>query len=118
MKYNPRDENSIKAVMAKANVVLNLIGLYSLHLILLVATYFGMLRYVSCFFFFFFKPFLWAGREYETRNFSFEEVNHAMAEQLAMVGSLSLVCVKDLFKILLVEFEYIFWGASNIFPRG
>lgn len=27
MKYNPRDENSIKAVMAKANVVLNLIGL-------------------------------------------------------------------------------------------
>ncbi|KAJ4956984.1 hypothetical protein NE237_013767 [Protea cynaroides] len=26
MKYNPRDENSIKAVMAKANVVLNLIG--------------------------------------------------------------------------------------------
>ncbi|MQM03570.1 hypothetical protein Taro_036359, partial [Colocasia esculenta] len=51
MKYNPRDENSIKAVMAKANVVLNLIG-----------------------------------REYETRNFSFEEVNHTMAEQLAMVG--------------------------------
>lgn len=27
MKYNPRDENSIKAVMAKANVVLNLIGI-------------------------------------------------------------------------------------------
>lgn len=26
MKYNPRDENSIKAVMAKANVVINLIG--------------------------------------------------------------------------------------------
>ncbi|KAG1361430.1 putative Myosin-8 [Cocos nucifera] len=49
MKYNPRDENSIKAVMAKANVVLNLIG-----------------------------------REYETRNYSFEEVNHAMAEQLAV----------------------------------
>ncbi|KAI7998023.1 hypothetical protein LOK49_LG10G00973 [Camellia lanceoleosa] len=38
MKYNPRDENSIKAVMAKANVVINLIG-----------------------------------REYETRNYSFEE---------------------------------------------
>ncbi|XP_077229390.1 NADH dehydrogenase [ubiquinone] 1 alpha subcomplex subunit 9, mitochondrial-like [Tasmannia lanceolata] len=51
MKYNPRDENSIKAVMAKANVVLNLIG-----------------------------------REYETRNYSFEEVNHAMAEQLAMIA--------------------------------
>lgn len=51
MKYNPRDENSIKAVMAKANVVFNLIG-----------------------------------REYETRNFSFEEVNHAMAEQLAMIA--------------------------------
>lgn len=27
MKYNPRDENSIKAVMAKANVVINLIGI-------------------------------------------------------------------------------------------
>ncbi|XP_010264829.1 PREDICTED: NADH dehydrogenase [ubiquinone] 1 alpha subcomplex subunit 9, mitochondrial [Nelumbo nucifera] len=51
MKYNPRDESSIKAVMAKANVVLNLIG-----------------------------------REYETRNFSFEEVNHSMAEQLAMIA--------------------------------
>nr|GMD18688.1 NADH dehydrogenase [ubiquinone] 1 alpha subcomplex subunit 9, mitochondrial-like [Ipomoea batatas] len=51
MKYNPRDENSIKAVMAKANVVINLIG-----------------------------------REYETRNYSFEEVNHYMAQQLASVG--------------------------------
>ncbi|KAL9250473.1 NADH dehydrogenase [ubiquinone] 1 alpha subcomplex subunit 9, mitochondrial-like protein [Drosera capensis] len=49
MKYNPRDENSIKAAMAKANVVINLIG-----------------------------------REYETRNYSFEEVNHHMAEQLAL----------------------------------
>ncbi|PPS01786.1 hypothetical protein GOBAR_AA18880 [Gossypium barbadense] len=49
MKYDPRDENSIKAVIAKANVVINLIR-----------------------------------REYETRNFSFEEVNHFMAEQLAM----------------------------------
>ncbi|CAA2998139.1 NADH dehydrogenase [ubiquinone] 1 alpha subcomplex subunit 9, mitochondrial [Olea europaea subsp. europaea] len=51
MKYDPRDENSIKAVMAKANVVINLIG-----------------------------------REYETRNYSFEEVNHHMAEQLAMIA--------------------------------
>ncbi|CAK9149962.1 unnamed protein product [Ilex paraguariensis] len=51
MKYNPRDENSIKAVLAKANVVINLIG-----------------------------------REYETRNYSFEEVNHYMAEQLAMIS--------------------------------
>ncbi|KAM3683397.1 hypothetical protein ACJW31_12G144400 [Castanea mollissima] len=51
MKYDPRDENSIKAVMAKANVVLNLIG-----------------------------------REYETRNYSFEEVNYSMAEQLAMIA--------------------------------
>ncbi|KAG8483263.1 hypothetical protein CXB51_022271 [Gossypium anomalum] len=49
MKYDPRDENSIKAVIAKANVVIKLIG-----------------------------------REYETRNFSFEEVNHFMAEQLAV----------------------------------
>ncbi|GAB2275868.1 hypothetical protein Dimus_010612 [Dionaea muscipula] len=51
MKYNPRDENSIKAAMAKANVVINLIG-----------------------------------REYETRNYSFEEVNHHMAEQLALIA--------------------------------
>ncbi|KAF8401998.1 hypothetical protein HHK36_012949 [Tetracentron sinense] len=51
MKYNPRDEDSIKAVMAKANVVVNLIG-----------------------------------REYETRNYSFEEVNHSMAEQLALIA--------------------------------
>ncbi|KAK6940598.1 NAD-dependent epimerase/dehydratase [Dillenia turbinata] len=51
MQYNPRDENSIRAVMAKANVVLNLIG-----------------------------------RDYETRNYSFEEVNFQMAEQLAMIA--------------------------------
>ncbi|KAL5562021.1 hypothetical protein UlMin_031768 [Ulmus minor] len=51
MKYDPRDENSVKAVMAKANVVVNLIG-----------------------------------REYETRNYSFEEVNHFMAERLAMIA--------------------------------
>ncbi|KAL6635352.1 hypothetical protein ACP70R_028023 [Stipagrostis hirtigluma subsp. patula] len=50
MKYNPRDVDSIKAVMAKSNVVVNLIG-----------------------------------REYETRNYGFEEVNHHMAGQLAMV---------------------------------
>ncbi|WZZ69716.1 hypothetical protein YC2023_081086 [Brassica napus] len=51
MKFDPRDEDSIKAVMAKANVVINLIG-----------------------------------REYETRNFSFKEVNHHMAEKLALVA--------------------------------
>lgn len=51
MQFNPRDENSIKAVMAKANVVINLIG-----------------------------------REHETRNFSFEEVNHHMAANLAMIA--------------------------------
>ncbi|KAL7113201.1 hypothetical protein ACP275_04G047800 [Erythranthe tilingii] len=51
MKYDPRDEDSIKAVMAKANVVINLIG-----------------------------------RDYETRNYSFEEVNHHMAEQLAVIA--------------------------------
>ena len=28
MKFDPRDEDSIKAVMAKANVVINLIGTY------------------------------------------------------------------------------------------
>ncbi|KAL6516213.1 hypothetical protein OROGR_019518 [Orobanche gracilis] len=54
MSYNPRDENSIKAVMAKANVVINLIG-----------------------------------REYETRNYSFEEVNHHMAEQLAVKAQIA-----------------------------
>ncbi|KAG8060740.1 hypothetical protein GUJ93_ZPchr0002g23906 [Zizania palustris] len=52
MKYNPRDVNSIKAVMARSNVVINLIG-----------------------------------REYETRNYGFEEVNHRMAEQLAMIST-------------------------------
>ncbi|GAV59978.1 Epimerase domain-containing protein [Cephalotus follicularis] len=50
MKYNPRDEDSAKAVMAKANVVINLIG-----------------------------------REFETRNYSFEEVNHGMAESFIFV---------------------------------
>ncbi|XP_021893786.1 NADH dehydrogenase [ubiquinone] 1 alpha subcomplex subunit 9, mitochondrial [Carica papaya] len=52
MKYNPRDEDSIKAVMAKANVVINLIG-----------------------------------RDYQTRNYSFEEVNHSMAERLALIAN-------------------------------
>lgn len=51
MKFDPRDESSIKAVMAKANVVINLIG-----------------------------------REYETRNYSFEEVNHNLAKQLAGIA--------------------------------
>ncbi|KAK7355609.1 hypothetical protein VNO80_14869 [Phaseolus coccineus] len=51
MKYNPRDESSVKAVMAKANVVINLIG-----------------------------------RDYETRNYSFEEVNYQMAENLAKIS--------------------------------
>ncbi|KAL1834869.1 hypothetical protein ACET3Z_004520 [Daucus carota] len=51
MKYNPRDEDSIKAVMAKANVVINLIG-----------------------------------RDYGTRNYSLEEVNHHMAERLAIIS--------------------------------
>ncbi|KAJ0051680.1 hypothetical protein Pint_01647 [Pistacia integerrima] len=51
MKFDPRDENTIKAVMAKANVVINLIG-----------------------------------REYETRNYSFEEVNHSLAERFAMIA--------------------------------
>ncbi|KAL9248693.1 NADH dehydrogenase [ubiquinone] 1 alpha subcomplex subunit 9, mitochondrial-like protein [Drosera capensis] len=61
MKYNPRDESSIKAAMAKANVVINLIG-----------------------------------REYETRNYSFEEVNHHMAEQLALASIiLPLIIAKE-----------------------
>lgn len=28
MKYNPRDESSVKAVMARANVVINLLGMH------------------------------------------------------------------------------------------
>lgn len=51
MKYDPRDESSIKAVMAKSNVVINLIG-----------------------------------REYETRNFSFEDVNGVISEHLAKIA--------------------------------
>jgi hypothetical protein len=34
MKYHPRDVDSIKAVMAKSNVVVNLIGLFYLRPIL------------------------------------------------------------------------------------
>ncbi|WRX25516.1 hypothetical protein QQP08_018003, partial [Theobroma cacao] len=49
MKYNPKDENLINAVIEKANVVINLIG-----------------------------------REYETRNYSFKEVNNFMAKQLVV----------------------------------
>lgn len=51
MKFNPRDESSVKAVMARANVVINLIG-----------------------------------RDYETRNFSYEEVHYHMAENLAKIS--------------------------------
>lgn len=77
MKYNPRDENSIKAVMAKANVVINLIGMI---LYDRMSNY--NLLYFHCFMG---KMLLRTGREYETRNFSFEEVNHHMAENLAVV---------------------------------
>ncbi|GAV84034.1 Epimerase domain-containing protein [Cephalotus follicularis] len=70
MKYNPRDEDSVKAVMAKANVVINLIG-----------------------------------REFETRNYSFEEVNHGMAQQLAMVSIVLKISFSfTLFFIVHVEF--------------
>lgn len=34
MKFNPRDDNTIKAVMAKANVVINLIGRHSFLIIM------------------------------------------------------------------------------------
>lgn len=44
MKYNPRDENSIKAVMAKANVVINLIGrFFYFYLIKLTVKVFSIL---------------------------------------------------------------------------
>ncbi|GAV75787.1 Epimerase domain-containing protein, partial [Cephalotus follicularis] len=64
MKHNPIDEDSVKAVMAKANVVINLIG-----------------------------------REFETRNYSFEEVNHTMVS-IALKVSFSFT----LFFIVHVEF--------------
>jgi NADH dehydrogenase (ubiquinone) 1 alpha subcomplex subunit 9 len=80
MKYHPRDVDSIKAVMAKSNVVINLIGVFNLvHnyiyciLLFMIKSYFDFVYSVS------------TGREYETRNYSFEEVNHHMAEQLATV---------------------------------
>ncbi|KAL6911244.1 hypothetical protein ACP4OV_000049 [Aristida adscensionis] len=60
MKYHPRDVDSIKAVMAKSNVVVNLIG-----------------------------------REYETRNYGFEEVNHHMAQQLATLAILAVSGVES-----------------------
>ncbi|GAV91944.1 Epimerase domain-containing protein, partial [Cephalotus follicularis] len=63
-KYNPIDKDSVKAVNAKANVVINLIG-----------------------------------REFETRNYSFEEVNHAMVS-IALKVSFSFT----LFFIVHVEF--------------
>lgn len=78
MKYDPRDENSIKAVMAKANVVLNLIGRLSSLVVFSVLEVVNVLTWEL--------PSM-TGREYETRNYSFEEVNYSMAEQLAMVGS-------------------------------
>lgn len=81
MKYNPRDENSIKAVMAKSNVVLNLIGLYLL-LYLIYTSWRIQIKWLL------FSEM--AGREYETRNYSFEEVNRDMAEQLAVVCRLKV----------------------------
>lgn len=43
MKFDPRDEDSIKAVMAKANVVINLIGsfccLYYFALVIIIKTF-------------------------------------------------------------------------------
>lgn len=95
MQYNPRDENSIKAVMAKANVVLNLIGI---NVLLSVPKMLLNFRWCKVLFWFFalkksvnyliiiFIFYSVLGREYETRNYSFEEVNHYMSDQLAKVG--------------------------------
>ncbi|PQQ17547.1 NADH dehydrogenase [Prunus yedoensis var. nudiflora] len=89
MKYNPRDEDSIKAVMAKANVVINLIG-----------------------------------RDYETRNFSFEEVNHSMAEQLATgypeLTFTTLFVIRMLLLILVPSASLKNWfhKASNLTKMG
>ncbi|KAK1257164.1 hypothetical protein QJS04_geneDACA024404 [Acorus gramineus] len=71
MKYDPRNESSIKAVMAKANVVLNLIGRTE-RIMRGVSGHDGLA--------------LVAGREYDTRNYSFEEVNRDMAVQLATIA--------------------------------
>uniref|UniRef100_A0A1D1Y0S5 NADH dehydrogenase [ubiquinone] 1 alpha subcomplex subunit 9, mitochondrial n=1 Tax=Anthurium amnicola TaxID=1678845 RepID=A0A1D1Y0S5_9ARAE len=117
MMYNPRDENSIKAVMGKANVVLNLIGLYIVlgpcsdceKCLEVTQKQAGYL----------FNWLFLVGREYETRNFSFEEVNHAMAEKLAVVAIcfrlipfLSLPCslghcISTNYQILVSKHHYI-----------
>jgi NADH dehydrogenase (ubiquinone) 1 alpha subcomplex subunit 9 len=74
MKYNPRDVNSIKASVAKSNVVINLIGMFFLrHITVILKSHSTYVDLIS------------TGREFETRNYGFEEVNHNMAEQLAMV---------------------------------
>lgn len=39
MKFDPRDEDSIKAVMAKANVVINLIGKFMLSILFFSSNY-------------------------------------------------------------------------------
>lgn len=50
------------------------------------------------------------GREYETRNYSFEEVNHAMAEQLA------LVCFwKDFFLSIIAMYSRPFQALAWFF---
>lgn len=78
MKYNPRDENSIKAVMAKANVVINLIGTW------LMSSFVGF-HIGGRGSLFDNSNGIFPGREYGTRNYSLEEVNHHMAAQLAKV---------------------------------
>jgi len=55
------------------------------------------------------------GREYETRNYSFEEVNHHMAEQLAMVCSVytSILLPAQLSKHAAYFFVEIFFGGKK-----
>ncbi|KAM0913322.1 hypothetical protein ACQ4PT_012239 [Festuca glaucescens] len=75
MKYNPRDVNSIKTAVAKSNVVINLIGMFFLrHITVILKSHSTYVDLIS------------TGREFETRNYGFEEVNHHMAEQLAMIS--------------------------------
>ena len=92
MKYNPRDEDSIKAVMAKANVVINLIGTGYIFL----SFYVEKFRIGSVLNIWFNSNLLiLAGRDYGTRNYSLEEVNHHMAERLAIVCYCTF-CLKKL----------------------
>lgn len=57
---------------------------------------------------------LQTGREYETRNYSFEEVNHHMAEQLAVVCFCYPFMFSSLIFLALMHISWLFHGANKI----